>query len=101
MLECVNCHAQLGEDAKELPFVTHDGESWCPQCFVWKRAATEPDRYPPGTFTAIKCGKCGVTSVDTGRALCGQCGSHNVVALVGKTVAHGRSRRPPPPPTET
>lgn len=82
-IECVNCKCALGEHAKELPFRTHDGEVWCPQCFVWKRTSMEPDRYYPPSYGALKCGArgCGHTSVDCGRGVCNQCGSRIVVAL--------------------
>jgi len=83
---CCNCHCPLGDEAGELP-VTVDDETWCPQCFAWKRAPMEPARFA-GAVRAVKCGgKCGLASVAFAAAECGQCGSRAVVELPPKADA--------------
>lgn len=84
MLECVHCKCPLGVESGELPFTTHDGEVWCPQCFTSKRVHLEPDRYYPNGYMAVRCGKCKLTNVSIGTGLCGQCGSNNVIHLPPK-----------------
>src|SRR5579859_7766014 len=90
---CVSCACELGVEVKVLPFFVDDcatargddgaakHEPFCPQCFVYVRSPREPERFMPGAFAAIKCGKCGLTSVAPGHVICGQCRSRNVVML--------------------
>lgn len=91
--ECVACHDRLGD--KELPvFVKEDNgeglartETWCPQCFVSIRALRDGRWYEGvrlGQILAVHCTRCGVTSVDMGRKMCGQCDSRQIVVLLPK-----------------
>lgn len=68
---------------KELPFQV-DGETYCPQCFVWHRSYAEPGRWQNHSFRAIECQKCKIISVDCGLDLCGQCGNRSMKVLDAK-----------------
>jgi len=81
--QCVCCREAVGEGTKVVPFVT-DGETWCPQCFVYKRAPMERERFVPGCYEPIHCTKCGQTSVTVGHPNCGQCGWRVPVVLPPK-----------------
>jgi hypothetical protein len=82
MANCENCQCDLGVEVKELP-VHVEEEVWCPQCFVWKRAAMEPERFM-GDLKAVHCMRCGMVSVDFGRGACGQCGASIAISLPPK-----------------
>lgn len=84
MAECANCHCELSAEAKELPFHV-DEETWCPQCFVWKRAPMEPDRFM-GMLKAVHCMRCGMISVDMGRGACSQCNAAIAIELPQKAL---------------
>ena len=84
---CINCHDPVGPEAKEIPFVVVDGsnrETWCPACFAYHRAPMEPKRFYPGAFGAIRCSRCGMTTVDCGMGTCGQCGARAVLTVPPK-----------------
>ena len=88
---CVNCRGPVGGDTGEIPMRVSDErggehEVWCPQCFTWKRAPLEPHRFHWDSIAAVKCGRCGVTSVDFGRRACPQCLAPLVTALPPKLV---------------
>lgn len=77
-MNCASCRDIITPD--EIPFFVPDGEggkweTFCPQCFVHERAPMEPERYDARVFKAVKCCalNCGLTSVDCGRGICGQC----------------------------
>lgn len=95
-ITCVNCKQPLGVETGELPFKTHDGETWCPQCFCWKRTAMEPYRYFPPAYAPLACGNCKLTSVDCGRGVCGQCNSRNVRMLGPKSEPEAAAIELPP-----
>lgn len=75
--ECASCKGDLGGC---VPF-TADGETFCPQCFVYVRAPKEPERFYGGGFTPIACLGCSKKSVAVGPVACGQCGSRSVLVL--------------------
>lgn len=93
--ECCNCKTLLGVPAKVLPFtVSEDGgagggkaEVFCPQCFVYKRAALDPVRFTPGAYAPIHCTICGLQSVAIGDLKCMQCRRHSVVVLPPKPMS--------------
>lgn len=93
MLECKNCSCPVGEretgaSPKVLPFRVDGGnndyETFCPCCFVYKRAPLEPGRFTPGAFAPVHCGNCGWDSVATGLLKCILCGNHHVLLLPPK-----------------
>jgi len=84
MANCENCQCELSAEAKELP-VHVDGEVWCPQCFVWTRAAEEPERFA-GDVKAVHCMRCGNISVDFGRGACSQCNAGIAISLPPKNL---------------
>ena len=88
---CINCREPVGQDTGVVPLRVPDErggdeETWCPQCFVWKRALLEPHRFHWDSITAVKCARCGAISVDFGRRACGQCLAPHVMTLSAKTV---------------
>ena len=90
-IECANCHDPLGVEAGQMPFIDNDNpakpEHWCPQCFVFVRAARDPGRYHAASFSAVYCGYCKVRSIDPGHGMCGCCGKpRNLVALGPKNL---------------
>jgi hypothetical protein len=97
---CVACKCDLGQGFGVLPMrVAEDNgegggavESWCPQDFVYVRAARDPRwgyAARAGLLTPVTCTACGVTSVAVGHlASCGQCGSRVLLVLPPK-IARG------------
>lgn len=90
-IQCVNCRAPVGGDTGEIPMRVPDErggdqETWCPQCFVWKRVPLEPHRFHGGSIAAVRCGRCDATSVDFGRRACSQCLAPLISALPAKRI---------------
>jgi hypothetical protein len=90
-MTCTYCRGVVGGDSGELPIHVPDergdkNETWCPQCFVWRRAPLEPHRFHASAMAAVKCARCGVTSVDFGRGACSQCLAVLVVVLPPKPI---------------
>lgn len=83
---CARCACSLGDETKTLPH-TVDGESYCPQCFVWNIVPTDSVRFSPNSFYAVCCTRCYVTSVSVGSTSCGQCGHRMAVTLGPKKLA--------------
>lgn len=83
---CIRCGCDVGDDAKVSPHVV-DGSLYCPQCFVWSVAPSDSNRFAPGSFFAVYCTKCGVTSVGVGSSSCGQCGYRMATVLGPKSTA--------------
>ena len=90
-IQCVNCRETVGGDTRQVPLRIPDErggaeETWCPQCFVWKRALLEPHRFHWHSIAAVKCGRCGAISVDFGRRACSQCFAPFLMVLPAKPV---------------
>lgn len=81
-MKCNKCDCELGIENGEVPFFVEE-TSYCPQDFVWYIAPTMS--YSPDAFSAIKCTRCNVISVDcTGSGCCGHCGFRLTKALPHK-----------------
>ncbi len=91
LMKCASCKCEVGKEAGKIPFLVDDHanvdgekakhEPFCPTCFVYVRSPREANRWPPGYFVPLHCGKCGLESVAMGQDACMQCGSRIVVVL--------------------
>lgn len=86
---CYCCAKPVGDAAKVWPMrVTQaDGgpcETWCPTCFVWKRAAMEPGRWQAAA--PLLCADCGFETVSLRGLVCTRCKSRKVL-IAGPTQA--------------
>jgi hypothetical protein len=92
-LECKNCHEPVGDGPKIMPMRVDGGnddwEIFCPQCFVFVRAALEPLRFS-GRYAAVHCSGCGFDSIANGIMRCGYCARRTALIILT-----ARSEMPP------
>lgn len=78
---CAQCGVDLA--VKTMP-ISCDGKKFCPQCFVWQYAHTQPERWDWNQMASVCCKKCGTLSVDFGSKCCGYCGDNKLRILGSK-----------------